>query len=275
MIFICACNVSSQDKLDTPSETKRMTDTNLTIPQKTKEMDPLRKEHEFQANISQTSSKIKKANQSNQSRLNERYAMVKQQLLTRRIHNQRVLDTMKKVPRELFIPNDRRSMAYGDHPVRIDYRQTISQPYIVAYMTESISPSPNHKVLEIGTGSGYQAAVLSELVKEVYTIEIIKPLGIRAKKTLTDLGYTNIQFRIGDGYAGWAEAAPFDAIILTAAPPKIPQPLLNQLAIGGVLIAPVGKDSQSLIRVTRNQDGFQYDKVMDVRFVPMTGKAQK
>jgi protein-L-isoaspartate(D-aspartate) O-methyltransferase len=200
--------------------------------------------------------------------------MVETQLKARGIRNKAVLHAMSTIPREQFIPEDRRYLAYGDHPVPIGKEQTISQPYIVAYMTEAINPNPRFKVLEIGTGSGYQAAVLAAVVAEVYTIEIIEDLAVRAKSTLIGLGYENIHFRIGDGYAGWEEAGPFDAILLTAAPPKLPEPLLEQLAIGGVLIAPVGVDIQRLLRVTRDVEGYSYKEVMGVRFVPMTGEAQ-
>jgi protein-L-isoaspartate(D-aspartate) O-methyltransferase len=182
---------------------------------------------------------------------------------------------MEKVPRHRFIPPEGQGLAYEDHPVSIGHRQTISQPYIVAYMTQALSPRPGQRVLEIGTGSGYQAAVLSEVVGEVYTIEIVAPLGERARATLEALGHDNISFRIGDGYAGWPEAAPFDAIMLTAAPPEIPKPLLDQLAVGGVMIAPVGRGHQELIKIHRTPDGFVPKSVMGVRFVPMTGRAQQ
>jgi len=201
--------------------------------------------------------------------------MVYTQLLRRGIRSKAVLDTMKRVPRHLFIPEGRRHMAYEDHPVRIGLGQTISQPYIVAYMTEVLAPKPGQKVLEIGTGSGYQAAVLAELAGQVYTIEIVAPLGKRARGVLEKLGYKNIHFRIGDGYQGWSEAGPFDSIMLTAAPPSIPKPLLNQLKIGGVMIAPVGVHNQELVRITRTKKGFKRERVMGVRFVPMTGRAQE
>jgi protein-L-isoaspartate(D-aspartate) O-methyltransferase len=166
-------------------------------------------------------------------------------------------------------------LAYNDHPVPIGLEQTISQPYIVAYMTEALAPKAGQRVLEIGTGSGYQAAVLAELVGLVYTIEIVATLGKRAHAQLDSMGYKNIHFRIGDGYKGWPEAAPFDAIMLTAAPPKIPQPLLDQLKVGGVMIAPVGKVDQELVRITRTAKGYTRERVMGVRFVPMTGEAQE
>jgi len=208
-------------------------------------------------------------------RAEERKRMVEKQLMRREIQSRSVLDTMMAVPRHAFIPEENREHAYEDRPVSIGHRQTISQPYIVAYMTEALAPKPDQRVLEIGTGSGYQAAVLAELVKEVYTIEIIAPLGERAREVLDELDYKNIHFRIGDGYAGWAEAAPFDAVILTAAPPEIPQPLLDQLKIGGVLLAPVGRNTQELVRMTRTAEGYHRERLLGVRFVPMTGRAQE
>ena len=191
--------------------------------------------------------------------------MVEKQLMRREIQSRSVLDTMMAVPRHAFIPEENREHAYEDRPVSIGHQQTISQPYIVAYMTEALAPKPDQRVLEIGTGSGYQAAVLAELVKEVYTIEIIAPLGERAREVLDELDYKNLHFRIGDGYAGWAEAAPFDAVILTAAPPEI----------GGVLLAPVGRNTQELVRMTRTAEGYHRERLLGVRFVPMTGRAQE
>ena len=204
----------------------------------------------------------------------ERGEMVRQQIAARGIDDEAVLRAMQRVPRHRFMHPDTRGVAYGDHPAPIGYQQTISQPYIVAYMTDALDLTAEHKVLEIGTGSGYQAAVLAEVAGEVFTIEIVEPLARRARETLESLGYENIRYRVGDGYAGWAEAAPFDAIMLTAAPPEIPQPLLEQLAIGGVMIAPVGRERQELIKVTRSDAGFSRTRVMGVRFVPMTGRAQ-
>lgn len=201
--------------------------------------------------------------------------MVHTQLYRRGIRSKPVLNAMTTVPRHRFIPEEERYLAYGDHPVRIGHGQTISQPYIVAYMTEALMPSSKQKVLEIGTGSGYQAAILAELVHEVYTIEIVKPLAMTARQVLTRLGYKNIHFRVGDGYQGWSSAAPFDSIILTAAPPSIPQPLLDQLKVGGVMIAPVGRHSQEMVRIVRTRQGFKRERVMGVRFVPMTGRAQE
>ncbi|MBN1492567.1 MAG: protein-L-isoaspartate(D-aspartate) O-methyltransferase [Candidatus Omnitrophica bacterium] len=212
----------------------------------------------------------------------EREKMVREQIdhrgapLTRtKVRNERVLEAMRAVPRHEFIPTAWRFMAYWDRPVPIGYEQTISQPYIVAFMTESIDPQSDDKVLEIGTGSGYQAAVLALLVKEVYTIEIVEPLGRSAEKVLKKLGYDNIKVRIGDGYFGWEEHAPFDAIIVTAAAPELPKSLLKQLRVGGKLCIPVGEEHaiQDLMIVTKNEDGsFSKNIVMPVRFVPLTGE---
>jgi len=160
-------------------------------------------------------------------------------------------------------------------PTPIGEGQTISQPYIVALMTELLSPHSSDKVLEIGTGSGYQAAILAELVKEVYTIEIIKELGNKAEQLLKSLGYQNIRLRVGDGYRGWPEQAPFDGILVTAAPGHIPQPLLDQLKVGGRMIIPVGDSHQELMRITKEEKGIKKETILPVRFVPMTGEAEK
>jgi protein-L-isoaspartate(D-aspartate) O-methyltransferase len=201
--------------------------------------------------------------------------MTSAQLARRDIKDERVLEAMRRVPRHAFMPKEMHHLAYQDYPVSIGFDQTISQPYIVAFMTQALRPGKQARVLEIGTGSGYQAAVLAELVKEVYTIEIIPGLGRRARKACTDLGYENIRYRIGDGYKGWSEAAPFDAIIVTAAPGHIPQPLIDQLAVGGRMIIPVGKNHQELVLLERKPDGVVRRHVMAVRFVPMTGEAEK
>jgi protein-L-isoaspartate(D-aspartate) O-methyltransferase len=182
---------------------------------------------------------------------------------------------MRKVPRHRFVPRALEAEAYEDTPLPIGEGQTISQPYIVAWMTELIGPRKGMRVLEIGTGSGYQAAVLAECVDEVDTIEVVPALGQRARGVLSELDYRNIRTRVGDGYHGWPERAPFDAILLTAAPPaEIPRPLLEQLAVGGRLVAPVGRGEQTLVRITRTQNGFVREDLGPVRFVPMTGKAQ-
>ena len=203
-----------------------------------------------------------------------REIMVRHQIEKRGIRDQAVLDAMGKVAREEFVPAHLREHAYSDSPLPIGHDQTISQPYIVAYMTAALELKPESRVLEIGTGSGYQAAVLAEIVREVYSIEIVEPLGKRAAKTLQDLGYDKVKTRIGDGYAGWPEEAPFDAIIVTAAPEKIPQALIDQLAPGGRMVVPVGPNGgvQQLVRLRKGEDGtVQREKVMSVRFVPMTG----
>ena len=203
-----------------------------------------------------------------------RKRMVESQIRVRGIHDNAVLDAMRTVPRHRFVPDSMHAYAYTDGPLRIGYSQTISQPYIVALMTSVIEPKPSMKVLEIGTGSGYQAAILAECVGSVYTIEIVPELGKGAAALLDDLGYENIHTRIGDGFDGWPEHAPFDGVVVTAAPEEIPQPLLDQLAVGGRLVIPVGRGSQDLVLVTRTQDGYHRESVTPVRFVPMTGKAQ-
>jgi protein-L-isoaspartate(D-aspartate) O-methyltransferase len=204
-----------------------------------------------------------------------REEMVRTQIESRGIKDRAVLDAMRKVPRHRFVPDELRGRAYDDRPLPIGEDQTISQPYIVAWMTELIGPRKGMRVLEIGTGSGYQAAVLAECVDEVDSIEVVPSLGRRAERLLRELGYRNIRTRIGDGYHGWAERAPFDAIILTAAPPvDVPRPLLDQLKVGGRLVAPVGRGEQTLVRITRTEAGFQREDLAPVSFVPMTGKAQ-
>jgi protein-L-isoaspartate(D-aspartate) O-methyltransferase len=205
----------------------------------------------------------------------EREAMVKSQLEGRGIKDRAVLEAIRKVPRHRFVPEDLRGRAYDDGPLPIGEGQTISQPYIVGWMTELIEPRKGMRVLEIGTGSGYQAAVLAECVDEVDTIEVVPVLGRRADRLLSELGYRNIRTRIGDGYHGWPDRAPFDAIVLTAAPPgDVPGPLLEQLKVGGRLVAPVGRQEQMLVRITRTETGYRRETLAPVRFVPMTGKAQ-
>lgn len=204
-----------------------------------------------------------------------RAAMVMDQIVARGVSDQRVLSALRKVPRHEFVPHSERAKAYQDRPLSIGRGQTISQPYIVAAMTELAEIDENSRVLEIGTGSGYQAAVLAEIAKQVYSIEIVESLGQHAAKVLGRLGYQNIELRIGDGYKGWPEEAPFDAVLVTAAPPAIPQPLIDQLAEGGNMVIPVGEVFQEL-RVLTKKDGKVVEKtVFGVRFVPMTGEAQK
>jgi protein-L-isoaspartate(D-aspartate) O-methyltransferase len=204
-----------------------------------------------------------------------RTRMVLEQLKSadRNITNQRVLAAMESVPRHEFVPAVSRSAAYGDHPLPIGFGQTISQPYIVAFMTEKLDPKSTERVLEIGTGSGYQAAVLARLVKEVYTIEIIESLAKRAGADLSRLGYTNVKVRAGDGYKGWPEAAPFDAIIVTCAPSHVPQPLVDQLKEGGRMVIPTGPSGDQQLYLLQKKDGkVNRTAVLPVRFVPMTGK---
>jgi len=205
-----------------------------------------------------------------------RRLMVTEQLASpgRDIRDPRVLRAMGKVPRHEFVPADLRAYAYRDRPLPIGYEQTISQPYIVAFMTEKLRPSPEDRVLEVGTGSGYQAAVLSELVKEVYTIEIVDELAKRAARDLRRLGCTNVFPRAGDGYLGWPEKAPFDAVIVTCAPERIPRPLVDQLKEGGRMIIPVGPDGgvQELYLLEKRQGRIEKRAVLPVRFVPMTRK---
>ncbi len=207
-----------------------------------------------------------------------RERMVRTQLQTRvfgrsPVTNEAVLDAMRTVPRHRFVPDDMVANAYADSPLPIGHGQTISQPYIVATMTAAIEPKPGDRVLEIGTGSGYQAAVLAEIVAEVYTIEIVEPLGARAADVFEAIGYENIHARIGDGYKGWPEHAPFDAIIVTAAPDHVPQPLLDQLKPGGRMVIPVGPEGriQQLRLITKNLDGEIEERNLEsVRFVPFT-----
>ncbi len=205
-----------------------------------------------------------------------RRRMVAEQLAApaRNITNSRVLAVMGKVPRHEFVPETLRTRAYTDGPLPIGHGQTISQPYIVAFMTEQLDPTPTDRVLEIGTGSGYQAAVLSELAGKVYSIEIIEGLSTRAAADLKRLGYTNVFVRTGDGHKGWPEAAPFDAIIVTCAPEKIPAALVDQLKDGGRMIIPVGAmGEQDLVLLRKSGGKLERRAVLPVRFVPMTGQA--
>lgn len=204
-----------------------------------------------------------------------RQKMVDNQIIARGIADKNVIEAMRRIPRHLFVPKEERERAYSDGPLPIGHSQTISQPYIVAIMTELLGIDSTSKVLEIGTGSGYQAAVLGEIADSVYTIEIVAPLAEKAAEILDSLGYKNIFVRAGDGYQGWPESAPFDAVIVTAAAPKIPQPLIDQLKTGGRLVIPVGDLSQELYLVTKNEVGIVKQSIIPVRFVPMTGEVQK
>ena len=204
-----------------------------------------------------------------------RESMVRRHIEERGIRNRAVIAAMRSVPRHLFVPEEIRDAAYNDHPLPIGHGQTISQPYIVAYMTELLDPQPPHKVLEIGTGSGYQAAVLAALVKDVYTVEIVPELARRSSALLKKLGYAKVHVREADGYQGWPEEAPFDRIILTAAPPSLPQALVGQLKPGGRLVAPVGATpfTQELLVIDKGQDGkIKRRRDLPVRFVPMVPK---
>lgn len=199
-----------------------------------------------------------------------RKQMVDSQLRSRGIADERVLAAMQRVPRHMFVRDADAETAYGDHPIAVGYGQTISQPYIVGYMTEALALPAGARVLEVGTGSGYQTAVLAEIADEVYTIEIVPELAEASRRLLDTLGYKNVHARFGDGYAGWPENAPFDAIIVTAAPDHIPAPLLEQLAIGGRLAVPIGRSSQDLIVYVKAPDGLKEESRLPVRFVPLT-----
>ena len=204
-----------------------------------------------------------------------RERMVKEQIEGRGVKDPLTLAALRKVPRHLFIPEPPPGDAYGDYPLPIGQGQTISQPYIVAFMTEALGLRGGETVLEIGTGSGYQAAVLSHIAGRVHTIEIVPGLAQEARERLARLGYRNVSVHAGDGYQGWPEAAPFDAIMVTAAAPRIPEPLKAQLKDGGRLVIPVGDEDQELIVVTRRGASYDQRRVLPVRFVPMTGAVRK
>lgn len=204
-----------------------------------------------------------------------REAMVARQIAARGVQDERVLEAMRAVPRHRFVPAGMRGEAYADRPLPIGEGQTISQPYIVALMTESLGPAARGKVLEIGTGSGYQAAVLAEIADTVYSIEIIPALGERARSLLDTLGYRNVRIRVGDGYFGWPEAAPFDAVIVTAAAPRLPEPLVRQIRTGGRIVIPIGDALQELELYEKTADGVRLLSRVPVRFVPMTGAVRE
>ena len=205
----------------------------------------------------------------------QRQMMVEEQIVSRGVTNSGVVKAMAEVPRHVFVPDRLREQSYVDGPLAIGSGQTISQPYIVALMTSLLELDGTEKILEIGTGSGYQAAVLSRLAREVYTIEIREELGEKAEHTLSDLGYDNIHVRIGDGYQGWPEQAPFDGIMVTAAPGEIPEPLIGQLKVGAKLVIPVGDFFQDLLVLTKTADGVERREIIPVRFVPMIGEVEK
>jgi len=205
-----------------------------------------------------------------------RRRMVERQLADRDITDSRVLEAMGRVARHRFVPEELWNQAYEDHPLPIGLDQTISQPYIVALMTQLARPTADCRVLEIGVGSGYQSAVLAELCKQVYGVEILQPLADEAGKRMAEMGYKNVSIRCGDGYQGWPEHAPFDAILVTAAPDHVPQPLIDQLAPGGRLVIPVGRHFQELLLIEKRPDGgINRTTVAPVQFVPMTGEAEQ
>jgi protein-L-isoaspartate(D-aspartate) O-methyltransferase len=204
-----------------------------------------------------------------------RERMVETQIERRGIKDQRVLEALRSVPRHRFVPEDLAPRAYDDNALPIGEEQTISQPYIVAIMTELLKLDGHDRVLEVGTGSGYQAAVLAGLVDTVYTIEILEGLADQARKRLEDLGYDNVLVRHGDGYRGWPDGAPFDAVIVTAAPDHVPQPLVDQLKVGGRMVVPVGRHHQDLTLLVKEAAGLRRENVIPVRFVPMTGEAEE
>ena len=201
-----------------------------------------------------------------------RHEMVRRQIVARGVRDTAVIRAMREVPRHLFVPEAHPSLAYGDHPFPISHGQTISQPYIVAFMTEAAEIGPSDRVLEIGTGSGYGAAVLAELASEVYTIEIIPELAERARLALERTGYDNVHVLAGNGWLGWPEHAPFDAMLVTAAPPEIPPALVEQLALGGVMVVPVGDQYQDLRVLRKTERGMVEEASIPVRFVPMVGR---
>ncbi len=204
-----------------------------------------------------------------------RERMVRRQVEARGVRDPRLLAALRAVPRHELVPPEWREEAYRDEPLPIGHGQTISQPYVVAAMTEALDLQPGERVLEIGTGSGYQAAVLAELGTEVFSIEIVPELAERARTDLARLGYARVRVRAGDGYRGWPEEAPFDAIVVTAAPDHVPEALTEQLAVGGRLVMPLGRGVQELVRITRTEGGLAREHLFDVRFVPMTGEAER
>jgi len=212
------------------------------------------------------------AQQRSEDQLTAQRRELVEQLKSQGITSKIVLDALLKVPRHRFVPLSYRHLAYENRPLPIGHDQTISQPFIVGYMTEAAELTPGEKVLEIGTGSGYQAAVLAELSKVVYTIEIIPPLAESARTLLSELGYRNVEVKAGNGYEGWAEHAPFDAIVVTAAPEQVPKALVDQLAVKGKMVIPVGSAFQEMVIITKSETGVIERRTIPVRFVPMTGR---
>jgi len=212
---------------------------------------------------------MKRYNDQNKAERNE---MVDSQIEARGVYDSRVLEAMKDVPRELFVKKEYHDEAFYDIPLPIGYGQTISQPYIVAYMTEKLLIKREDRILEIGTGSGYQTAVLAQLARHVYTIEIVEALAILAREKLEKAGYRNISYRVGDGSLGWEEEAPFDAVMITAAPTRIPEKIIEQLGEGGRMIAPIGTFMQQLYRITHGSEGLVKERLIGVRFVPMISR---
>jgi protein-L-isoaspartate(D-aspartate) O-methyltransferase len=209
--------------------------------------------------------------------MNEKYTaaqqkMIQEQLVARQIRDSRVLEAMRRVPRHLFVPDELRSKAYEDRPLPIGKHQTISQPYIVALMIQALELKGDEKVLEVGTGSGYEAAILAELCGQVFSIERIEDLAVKAQALLADLGYRNVSIRVGDGGMGWQEHAPFDAIVVSASSPQIPRPLLDQLAPNGILVLPMGEEElQTLVLLRKNKDGIKEEYLGECRFVKLRG----
>lgn len=204
----------------------------------------------------------------------KRWDMVESQIIARGIRNTAVIQAMLNVPRHEFVPEEMRDEAYNDNPIPVGMGQTISQPYIVALMTELLNPARGMKILEVGTGSGYQSAVIAETGCELYTIEIVESLANKARLILEKIGYSNITYMVGDGYKGWEEHAPFDGIIVTAAPGRVPAKLLEQLKPGGRMVIPVGGDSQELQLIEKTDTGITKKRITAVRFVPMTGRSE-
>lgn len=205
----------------------------------------------------------------------KRWDMVENQIVSRGIKNTKVIEAMLKVKRHLFVPKNYIDSAYSDNPIPIEKGQTVSQPYMVALMTELLNPEQGKKILEIGTGSGYQTAVLLETACDLYTVEIIEEIAVKAHNLLDQLGYSNIKYKIDNGYQGWEENAPFEGIIVTAAPPEIPENLLEQLCIGGRLIIPVGEATQELLLIQKERECIKKRKIAPVRFVPMTDQSNQ